>query len=123
MRPVVRPAVASDFIELTGKLFPYRSRAWSGVLGEEILGIGGIAYMPDNVHGVFFLGGDKARQYPVTLHKAGLMVLKTARQLGIRKLVTYAEPDVNAAERWLERLGFKPTMIDQEQEVWVWEQH
>src|SRR5215218_6764927 len=105
MKVTIRPAVASDFAKFVDKPLPYRVRAITGVRGEEILAVGGIAYLPDGTHGAFFMGDEKARAFPIALHKAGLSVLQDARRRGIRRLVTYAEPTIEAAERWLRRLG------------------
>lgn len=117
MRPEVRPSVASDFDAFDVKL-PYRVRAWTGVLGDEVIGIGGIAFLLDGTTGAFLLAKDKAREYPVTLHKTGLLVVREAKKLGITRLVALADPGVGAAERWLQRLGFEPIMVEQEK-VWV----
>jgi hypothetical protein len=118
MKPEVRPAVASDFIPFLDQPLPYRVRAWAGTLDNEVLAVGGIAYMPDGAHSVFLLANDRAREFPVTLHKTALMVLREARKLGIKKLATLADPGIGAAERWLKRLGFEPIMIE-EKKVWV----
>jgi RimJ/RimL family protein N-acetyltransferase len=121
MRPEVRRAKPSDFDKFLTTPLPYRVRAWTGVVEGEVIAVGGIAYMRDGTHGAFMLAGDDARQFPVTMHKTALTVLREARELGIRRLVTKAEPGVEAAERWLERLGFEPIIID-EDKVWVrWE--
>jgi hypothetical protein len=118
MRPVIRPSIASDFDNFITNPLPYRVRAWTGLVGDEVVAVGGIGYMPDGSHSGFLMATDKAREHPIALHKAGLMVLKQAKTLGIKKLVTVADPEIDAAERWLLRLGFQPTMIE-EQKVWV----
>lgn len=122
-RPVLRPTVPSDLDKfLKDNPLPYRIRAWTGLIEDEIVAVGGIAYPPDGTHLAFFMCEDKAREYPVALHKAALMVLNEARQLGIKRLVTLADLNASdAAERWLARLGFEPTMNGQEQKVWVLE--
>lgn len=117
-KPVIRPAIASDFDSFIDNPLPYRVRAWTGLIGDEVIAVGGIGYMPDGTHSGFLMATDKAREFPLALHKAGLMVLQEAKKLGIRKLVTIADPHIDAAERWLTRLGFEPTMIEQ-QKVWV----
>lgn len=117
MKVKIRPAVPSDFLQLIDRLPPYRVRAFTGAMGDEVLGIGGIAYLQDGAHGVFLLTSEKAKKFPVTLHKAGLMVLREARRLGIRKLVTLADPHIAPAERWLLRLGFEQIQIGEEK-VW-----
>src|SRR5687768_4156174 len=91
----------------------------TGVVNCEILAVGGIAYLPDGTHGAFLLADERAREYPVALHKAGLQVLQQARKIGIAKLVAMADPHIEPAKRWLTRLGFVPVTVD-EQEVWLW---
>ena len=120
MKPVVRPAIASDFEKFLDIPLPYRVRAWTGLIGDEVVACGGIAYFPDDTHGGFFLCDEKAREYPVALHKAAVAVLKEAKRAGIKRLVTVADPEVPAAERWLIRLGFKPTDgTHNSEKVWV----
>ena len=94
-------------------------RAVTGVVDSEILAVGGIAYLPDGTHGGFLLADERARGYPVALHKAGLQVLQQARKLGIAKVVAMADPHIKPAKRWLTRLGFRPVTVG-EQEVWLW---
>lgn len=117
-KPVVRPAVASDFSKFNAKL-PYRVRATTGLLDGEVVAVGGIAYLPDGTHGAFFLADEKARTYPVALHKTALQVLQNAKELGIKKLVALADPKIGAAERWLARLGFEPVTLE-DQVFWIW---
>jgi RimJ/RimL family protein N-acetyltransferase len=121
MKPEVRRTIASDFDKVITIPLPYRVRAWTGLVDGEVIAVGGIAYMADGTHGVFMLADDRARSFPVTMHKTALTVLREARDLGIKRLVTIAEPGVEAAERWLERLGFEPIMVGKDR-VWVrWE--
>jgi GNAT superfamily N-acetyltransferase len=91
----------------------------TGVVDGEVLAVGGIAYLPDGTHGAFLLADERARKYPVALHKAGLHVLQQARKFGIAKVVAMADPHIKPAKRWLKRLGFEPVTVDQ-QEVWLW---
>jgi GNAT superfamily N-acetyltransferase len=120
MNVTIRPAVAADFTKFIDEPLPYRVRAVTGTCGDEILAVGGIAYLPDGAHGAFFMADDKARAFPVVLHKTALNVLQDAKRRGIRRLVTFADPSIEAAERWLRRLGFSPITIDNKQ-VWVWQ--
>jgi hypothetical protein len=120
MKVSVRPAVAADFAKFIDQPLRYRVRALAGVCSGEVIAVGGIAYLPDGTHGAFFMGDDKARGFPVALHKAGLAVLQDAKQRGITRLAALADPQVGAARRWLQRLGFAPITIDN-QEVWLWQ--
>jgi hypothetical protein len=121
MKPVTRPAVLGDFLKIYGTPPDYRVRAIAGEVGGEVIAVGGIAFLPNGSHVAFLRADDKARQFPMALHKAGLFIIKEARRLGIKRLVAYAEDGIEAAERWLKRLGFEPAEYDG-QEVWVWEQ-
>jgi hypothetical protein len=121
MRPSVRRAVAADFENFIIGPLPCRVRAFTGTLGNEVLAVGGMAFLPNGTIGVFLMAEPRARRFPLALHKAALAVLAEARALGIRRLVTFADPDLDAAEPWLRRLGFSPITIDQQQ-VWLWQQ-
>ncbi len=108
----VTPSRVSDFISLVGELPPVRAHAFTGKIGDEILGIGGIANLPDGTKLAFAHLNDEARKYPISLHRAGIMVLKQARESGIRRIVAIADKSQPAAGRWLERLGFRPEIKD-----------
>jgi RimJ/RimL family protein N-acetyltransferase len=99
---------------------PWRVRAWAVELNGELLGLGGFSYQPHGVIAAFVIKKPGAEKYAVSLHRAGLMAMQEARRLGYRRVVALAEKTNEAAERWLERLGFKQVYIDGEQ-AWVWE--
>jgi len=99
---------------------PWRVRAWAVEKGDELLGIGGFAYQPNDTIAAFVLKKPGAEKYAVSLHRAGLMAMREARRLGYRRIVAMAEQTNEAAERWLIRLGFKLVMVDREK-AWVWE--
>lgn len=85
-----------------------------------MLGIGGFAYQPNDTIAAFVLKKPGAEKYAVSLHRAGLMAMREAKRLGYRRIVALAEQTNEAAERWLERLGFKQVMVGTEK-AWVWE--
>jgi hypothetical protein len=118
-RAIVRPATKADFDALTDGPRPFRVRAFTGEVDGRPVAIGGIAYLENDVFGAFLHATDEARKYPVTLHKAGLMILREARALVIKRMVAMADPSVDAAERWLARLWFAPEIVDNAT-VWVW---
>jgi RimJ/RimL family protein N-acetyltransferase len=99
---------------------PWRVRAWAVELDGELLGIGGFAYQPNDTIAAFVLKKPGAEKYAVSLHRAGLMAMAEAKRLGYRRVVALADKTNEAAERWLERLGFQQVMVDNEQ-AWVWE--
>jgi RimJ/RimL family protein N-acetyltransferase len=94
-------------------------RAWAVELDGELLGVGGFAYHPGDVIAAFVVKKPGAEKYALSLHRAGLMAMREARRLGYRRVVALAEQTNEAAERWLERLGFEQVMIDGER-AWVW---
>ena len=114
----IRPSIPSDFDRFTDKPLPYRVRSITGLIDGEVVAVGGIATIPTGGYAVFLMADDKARKKPIALHKAGLRILDEARRLGIRRLVTNKDSHIEAAERWLIRLGFRP--IDEEKEMWEW---
>ena len=102
----LRYATEADFVGFCELPLTYRVRAFAAVQGDEVLGVGGLAFMPDGVVGAFVHAKDEARRFKVAAHKAGLRAMSEARALGLRRVVAIACPNVEASERWLARLGF-----------------
>lgn len=118
-RVSLRPSVATDFVALELAPPPCRIRGITAVRGDEVLGIGGIAYLPNGVHAAFVHARPEAAAYRVTFHKAGLAAIALARELGIRRLVAQADESIPRAGAWLKRLGFtEPSGNDG---VWLWQ--
>ncbi len=110
MRSVhLRPARREDFATLKVPV-QYRVRAIVGVGGDgEILGVGGLGFLPDGRKFAFTELNPAAHKHPISLHRAALRVLAMADAMGIEEL--YALSDMArspAAERWLMKLGFVP---------------
>lgn len=120
MRVELRPTEPDDIARFIGKTIPYRARALTAWRGDEILGIGGVAMLPDGTALAFLHLAEGARRYAVALHKAALRTIAEARARGVRKIVAQADMSIPAAERWLARLGFEPVMVGDER-VWVWQ--
>lgn len=122
MRPRVTldPATPADFAELAARsehtpaVPPVRVIALAGKVDGRVIAIGGIAIWPNGLRQAFADIGPEARSYPVALHKAGLAVIKLARQHGMRQLLAVAAEPKEAAERWLQRLGFTPVQVGEE---------
>lgn len=106
------PATPSDFFEFTGELPPARVRAFTARVDGRIIGIGGIGLMPDGTRVAFTNLSEEAHNYPIALHKAALFTLKTAREMGVKRLVATTVTNHPAAERWLLRLGFAKRVIN-----------
>lgn len=101
---------------------PWRIRALTALRGDEVIGIGGIAFPPEGQARAFLeVSEEMAKQYPVTLHKAAHAVLKQAQELGLRQLVTRADTRREAAERYLQRLGFEPAGEQDGEVVYLWQ--
>lgn len=106
--------------QLVGRPMPYRARALTAFEGDKILGIGGIAMLPDGTALAFLHLAEGAERKSVTLHKAALKILADAKARGIRTIVAQADPCRDTAERWLMRLGFEPVKVGTER-VWKWQ--
>lgn len=118
---ILRPTRPDDLPHVIGEPLPYRIWALTGELDGRVLGVGGLTFFPDKVVRVFAALTDDARRYKVTLHKAALQVLAMARQHGYRRLVTFADPSIEPAEAWLQRLGFHAHTVD-DVTVYIWDE-
>lgn len=119
MGATIRPATRADIDALIDEELPYRVRAWAVENAGKLLGVGGFAFQPQDTIAAFVLKTPEAEKFPLALHKAGLMAMREAKRLGYRRIVAMAEQHNEAAERWLERLGFKPVTVDNVT-AWVW---
>jgi hypothetical protein len=119
MRVELRPTITSDIAAVTSETLPIRIRAITAVAGERVLGIGGIGYRPDGVVIGFAFIGEEFRLYPTAIHRAGLAMMRVIREVGVPEVLAMADKTVPRAERWLERLGFKPCRCSGEQ-IYVW---
>ncbi|MFM2129998.1 MAG: hypothetical protein RL477_1544 [Pseudomonadota bacterium] len=119
MAVTVRPVRPEDFAAFFDKPPPVRVRGYAGVDGDEVVAVGGIACCGDGVFQAFFdvKDGDLRKQYPVTLYKAARRLLADAQSWGIPRVVAFPSANVEAAERFLRRLGFAP-LDDGEMYVW-----
>ena len=116
----LRDATRSDFEAMLDEPLPYRVRAFAASRDGELLGVGGLAFLPESV-AAFLLVVPGARRYRVALHKAGIHTMNEARRLGIRRVVALAEPGIEPADRWLNRLGFHVTDVGGKS-VYVWQE-
>lgn len=121
MTASVKWATKADLAE-NGMDIPYRMIALVGRNDEgRIIGVGGIAFLPDGQKYAFTELTDEARKHPMALHKAALMILDAARRRGIKRIVASADMAASpAAKRWLARLGFQQHEWNN-QEVWIWQ--
>jgi N-acetylglutamate synthase-like GNAT family acetyltransferase len=114
-----RPAVLADFIHFYGHRPQWRARALAAEINGNLVGLGGLALLPNDSWACFMMATDEFRRHPVALHRSGLRMIAEARKLGIRRMAAIAQPGVDAAERWLARFGFEPMQIGKDT-VWVW---
>lgn len=113
---VVRPAVKDDLIAFNFDKLPWRTRSIAGEKDGRLIGIGGLAYFADGLVLAWAELTDEARKAKVSLHKAALKLLSEAR--GARRIVAIADNNIEAADRWLQRLGFRPEQV-KDTTVWV----
>lgn len=120
MRVTLRPTVLADLPHVIGEELPHRIRAITALDGEKVLAIGGIGYRPDGTVVAFMMANDEFRKYPAAIHRAGFMGMKLIRDSGVPVVVAQAQAGNPAAERWLERFGFRPCEISG-QKAFMWE--
>lgn len=122
MKVEIRPTLAEDLPRISAKPLPTRIMALTVTRGDEVLGIGGLTFLPDGTVAAFVEMQDgAARKYPVTAHKAALRTMQRARAAGYRRVVATANLGNPVALRWLARLGFRPLFEVGDEQVWVWE--
>ena len=116
----IRPTVRSDFDALGCKALA-RVKAVTGVDADgNIIGLGGIAYLPNGDVMAFSELTEHAKKSPLSLHKAALRVLREAKEAGVNEMLAISDYERSeAAGRWLERLGFYPRERRGET-VWMW---
>lgn len=125
IRVQLRPTVPADLPLVISEPLPYRIKAltayipgepfWTsggdGVFDDQVLGVGGLCYMPNDIVGAFVAMTEEGRKYPAAIHRAGLAAMRMIRQSGEPRVVAIADRIVPGAERWLERLGFRPVTV------------
>jgi hypothetical protein len=121
MAIVVTPLNAADIAEITSEPHPYRVSGFTARLGGNVIAVGGASHLPDGTLLAFAHLTDDARRRKVWLHKQAKRVLaRLAAQR--RRIVATASPEIPAAQRWLERLGFVPmdVSIENGRSIWIW---
>lgn len=113
MRVQLRPTVAADLPHVIGNQpLPFRIKALTAHIGDQVLGVGGLGYMPNGIVGAFVAMNEEGRKYPAAIHRAGLAAMRMIRESGEPRVVAIADALVPGAERWLERLGFRLVTVD-----------
>jgi hypothetical protein len=106
----VRPTRIEDFLALAGRAPPVRVKAYTAVDDGAVVALGGVAFCGNGVFRAFFEVRDEEtrRRYPVALFKTALRVLAEVKAMGVPQVVACPQDGVDAAERFLLRLGFRP---------------
>lgn len=113
MTATVRPALPSDF-DLFGDRPPARVKAWALEHDGEVIGIGGLLALPDGGWAGFLdLKPGAGKRAPKSLHKGAIAFMEEQRRQGIRRVTATADLEASpAAERWLQRLGFREYQVN-----------
>lgn len=116
----IRPTTQADCEAFYGRELPYRIKAYTGFIGDEVVCIGGLGFPTDGPTIAFADMKEAARQWPyaVELHRFARRVIKEAKEAGVSRIVASADVNIEAAERWLKRLGFEHLNGS----IWIWRQ-
>lgn len=121
MSVTVRPATGADFEAFDRPLPPFRVRAWAAEIDGRVIGLGGLGFPPGGPPLAWVDIDEEARGYPVALHKTGRAFMAYVRELGIPRVVATCDPQSEAANRWLRRLGFTDTgLLADDRKVYAW---
>lgn len=116
----IRPTTKADCEAFYGKALPYRIKAYTGLIDGEVVAIGGLGFPPEGPAVGFADLKDIARQWPyaVELHRFARKVIAEAKAAGVPRIVARADTSIEAAARWLRRLGFEP--LNGEGTLFIW---
>jgi hypothetical protein len=111
-RVLLRSTVPADLPHVMNQPLPFRIKAITAHIGDQVLGVGGLGYLPNGIVGAFVVMNAEGRKYPVAIHRAGLAAMRMIRESGEPRVVAIADHLVPSAERWLARLGFEAVTVD-----------
>jgi hypothetical protein len=116
----IRPTTKADCEAFYGKALPYRIKAYTGLIGDEVVAIGGLGFPPEGPAVGLADLQDIARPWPdaVELHRFARRVIAEAKAAGVPRIVAKADTSIEAAARWLRRLGFEP--LNGEGTLFIW---
>lgn len=120
VRVTLRPTIAADIPFCIGEPLPHRIKAITALIGDQVIGLGGIAYKPDGTVVAFAQINDEFRKYPAAIHRAGRMAMDMIRASGVPRVVAEAQPNNPAAEPWMLRHGFRAIEVSGRR-AFVWE--
>lgn len=104
-RLIVRPATKSDIEAFSSMANKPTVRAIVGEIDGKIIGLGGLAL----IKGRWFAFCDlteEARAYKMTIARAAIRLMASARRDGIKFIYAEAAPDEPRALAWFASLGF-----------------
>jgi hypothetical protein len=110
IRPATREDVREAFLNLYGEARdpPVRIIAYTGRVDGRVIAVGGIGIYENGARTAFCDVSDEGRKYPLSLHRAAILVLKKAQRLGIRTIFVVDEERVHQkTPNWLRHLGFE----------------
>lgn len=104
----VRPATPADIEAYAVEQSPYRVRALVGLVDGVIVAIGGVAYLPNGTVLAFMNLEQEARERaPVTMLRVAKQVVADAHARGVAVINALCDESIEAAPRFLRRLGFR----------------
>lgn len=116
----IRPSRRSDVHLVSDEPLPWRIKALTGEIDGRVVAVGGLTFLPGGTVAAFAALTDEARACKVSLHRAGLRLMREAKESGIKRVVASADSKSEVAMRWLLRLGFEPVESDNERTTFVW---
>lgn len=117
---VLSPLAAADLTVISDQPPAYRLSGLTARCDGAIIALGGYSHLPDGSLLAFAWLSETARGLKFWLHREAIKMVADMRETG-RPVIATASPDVPAAERWLDRLGFIPTQrkADNGKTIWV----
>lgn len=115
LRPATRADITAAFTHLYGEArsIPVRVFGYTGSVDGKVIAVGGIAMYPNGARVAFCDISDEGRKYPLSLHRGAKIVLKQARQLGIKRVVVGIDDNHEKTPNWLAHLGFKRELVSE----------
>lgn len=121
MTPIIRPANPGDYEAFSGEPQRWTGRSVVMEYQGRVLGIGSIVYQRGSLPGVRMEMSDEARRFPVSIHRAGKMLIAMAERTGIPAMAAIRDAGEKNSAKWLASLGFTQAGTCEEGEVWIWQ--